>query len=367
MVKSRVLYIVGLFLLWGQVTSLYAQKEAPLLVLTDSVYNFGNIAEERGMVTATFSFTNQGTLPLVITQVTTDCGCTTSSYTQEAVAPGKQGSVQVVYNPVGRPGPFVRTVRIYSNANRVAKAVVKGIVTQLGRGSSKKYSHSIGELKLSSEEIFFSVTTERNQTPIRLQLLNTAPENLRVKVVKAPSFLSFDKKEFVLSSKEPEELEITPKMPETKRSNIYRGDIVIEVLDQNNVESKGSVRVTMPFLQRSSLPTEKSPKLELNTYHDLGVIEPGASFKGFVELDNVGEGDLLVYGVISGDDALKINSFDSKIKASKKGRINYTIDTQKMGGGREFATNVSLLVNDPSAPLRKVRVQIRTLNTKKNK
>ncbi|WP_025843065.1 DUF1573 domain-containing protein [Porphyromonas gingivicanis] len=366
MEKIRICYLFLLLILGLKTHASYAQKQNPVLVLTDTVHNFGNIAEEKGLVTATFSFINEGTIPLIITQVTTDCGCTTSSYTQEAIAPGKKGSVQVVYNPAGRPGPFVRTVRIYSNANKVAKALVKGVVTTLGGANSKKYTHSIGELQLGNKELYFSIITDKKRIPLRLEVQNSSLQPLRVKIVKAPSFLSFDKKEFLLASKEPDEIEITPKMPTTKRSALYQGDVVVEVSDLNNVKRRGSVRVTMPFLQSSDLALEKSPKLNLNTYQDLGVVEPGISYKGFVELENEGEKELFVYGVVSENEVVKINSFDSKIKSGKKGRIAYTIETRKIGSGKEFSTNISLLVNDPSAPLRKVKVLIRTLNTRKN-
>ncbi len=356
--------LLGIASLFIQNVSGYAQKEAPLLVLADTVYNLGNIAEEKGPVRAVLSFSNQGSLPLIITQVTTDCGCTTSSYTQEVIPPGGQGRVEVQYNPIGRPGPFVRTVRIHSNADNVVKAVIKGVVTTLGGATARKYSHEIGPLKVSGRNLSFSVVTPTKQTPMRLQLYNLSSQSLRIRFLKVPSFLTLDKRELVLSPQEPEELEVVPKLTASARSKIYEGSLEIEVIDEKNGKEKGKVFLTMPFLKAVPQQEDKVARLKLNTYHDLGVAERTSTYKGRVQLENEGEKVLLVYGAISENDILKISSFNTQIKPGKSGNIAYTIDMSKVSEGEVFATNIVLLVNDPTAPLRKIKVQIQALNKK---
>jgi len=63
-----------------------------------------------------FTFTNNGTKPLVITEVKSSCGCTIPSWTKEPVEPGKTGVVKVEYNTT-LPGVFNKTVVVHSNAN----------------------------------------------------------------------------------------------------------------------------------------------------------------------------------------------------------------------------------------------------------
>jgi hypothetical protein len=63
-----------------------------------------------------FNFTNQGTNPLIITDVKSSCGCTVPTWTKEPVAPGQKGTIQIVYNTT-LPGVFNKTVVVYSNAN----------------------------------------------------------------------------------------------------------------------------------------------------------------------------------------------------------------------------------------------------------
>lgn len=49
-------------------------------------------------VTATFKITNKGDKPLVISNVTTSCGCTVADWTKEPIAPGKTGSVSSTFD-----------------------------------------------------------------------------------------------------------------------------------------------------------------------------------------------------------------------------------------------------------------------------
>lgn len=75
-----------------------------------------------------FQFKNVGTVPLVIENVYSSCGCAVPSWTKTAIAPGKSGEIQVKYDTT-RIGPIRRTITIYSNADEPTKALkIKGRV-----------------------------------------------------------------------------------------------------------------------------------------------------------------------------------------------------------------------------------------------
>jgi hypothetical protein len=66
---------------------------------------------------------------LVINRVQASCGCTTPTWTKEPIEPGKSGSIVVTYNPLGRPGIFVKTITVYSNAtDEQTVLIIKGDV-----------------------------------------------------------------------------------------------------------------------------------------------------------------------------------------------------------------------------------------------
>lgn len=109
----------------------YAQKQkgGAAIEATERIYNFGTIKEVDGPVSHVFTIKNVGTSPLVIMRVTASCGCTKPEFSTEPVAAGEQTAIKVTYNPAGRPGPFVKTIAIYSNGKDGAYTLqVKGKV-----------------------------------------------------------------------------------------------------------------------------------------------------------------------------------------------------------------------------------------------
>ncbi len=80
-----------------------------------AAYDFGEINEADGKVSHTFEISNTGDQPLVITRVIASCGCTTPEWTKEPIAAGQKGNITITFDPANRPGPFAKTISIYSN------------------------------------------------------------------------------------------------------------------------------------------------------------------------------------------------------------------------------------------------------------
>jgi hypothetical protein len=92
-------------------------------------FDFGTIAEGK-IVEHVFNFVNDGQAPLVISNVTASCGCTTPDYTKTPVNPGETGFVKVAFNSTGKPGTQAPTVSIQANTSpNVNRLRLKGNVT----------------------------------------------------------------------------------------------------------------------------------------------------------------------------------------------------------------------------------------------
>lgn len=65
---------------------------------------------------ATYTLTNTGNEPLLITSARASCGCTNLKYSQEPVLPGKSTEISVTFNGTGN-GPFRRSITINTNAS----------------------------------------------------------------------------------------------------------------------------------------------------------------------------------------------------------------------------------------------------------
>lgn len=125
--KRILLLISALFLVF---VGLEAQSAKGAVISTTEIdYDFGIIKEAAGKVSHVFTLQNKGDKPLVISRVVAACGCTTPEYSNEPIAPGAQGRLKVIFDPKGRPGPFVKTVAVYSNGRDGAYTVrIKGVV-----------------------------------------------------------------------------------------------------------------------------------------------------------------------------------------------------------------------------------------------
>jgi len=100
-----------------------------ILKFTKDTHEFGTITEGK-VANYDFEFVNEGNAPIIISNVTASCGCTTPFWTHEPVLPGKKGKITASYNSQGRPGQFTKTVTVTSNAsNGTLVLTIQGTVT----------------------------------------------------------------------------------------------------------------------------------------------------------------------------------------------------------------------------------------------
>lgn len=131
-------YITGLLCAIAALTASAAsypaadgQESAPGIHFDSDVFDFGDITADT-IRSHSFLLTNDGTAPLVITRVYSDCGCTTAAYPREPLMPGDTARIEVSFNPAGRSaGYFTKLVRIRSNAaSKPHRLYIKGKITR---------------------------------------------------------------------------------------------------------------------------------------------------------------------------------------------------------------------------------------------
>lgn len=100
-----------------------------LFSFNEMEYDFGTIDEGK-VIEHEFKFVNEGEAPLVISNITASCGCTSPNWTKTPVKPGEEGFVKVVFNSTAKTGTQAPTVTIQANTNpNVTRLRLKGNVT----------------------------------------------------------------------------------------------------------------------------------------------------------------------------------------------------------------------------------------------
>jgi hypothetical protein len=80
-----------------------------------------------------FEFTNTGTAPLIISKVSSSCGCTIPKKPEDPILPGQSGEIQVKYD-TNRPGPIRKAITVISNADTPTKILkIKGTVKTVSK------------------------------------------------------------------------------------------------------------------------------------------------------------------------------------------------------------------------------------------
>jgi hypothetical protein len=104
-------------------------QETAKIEFKSEVIDYGEIDKGSDGVRV-FEFTNTGNVPLVITDVTSSCGCTIPEKPKDPIAPGETGEIKVKYD-TQRVGPIRKTITVYSNADEPAKSIkIKGKVLE---------------------------------------------------------------------------------------------------------------------------------------------------------------------------------------------------------------------------------------------
>jgi len=107
--------------------SMNAQSKVAKIQFKTDTIDYGTIEKGANGVRV-FEFTNTGDAPLIISNVSSSCGCTVPSWTKEPVMPKASGTIEVKYD-TKRVSPIRKTITVISNAETPTVALkIKGDV-----------------------------------------------------------------------------------------------------------------------------------------------------------------------------------------------------------------------------------------------
>lgn len=106
---------------------LSAQEKMPEIEFESTTIDYGTIEKGADGVRV-FKFTNTGDAPLIISKVSSSCGCTIPKKPKDPILPGKTGEIEVKYD-TKRVMPIRKTITVLSNAKTPTVALkIKGEV-----------------------------------------------------------------------------------------------------------------------------------------------------------------------------------------------------------------------------------------------
>lgn len=92
----------------------YQNPNAPVITFEKTTHDYGTVTKG-GDGQCEFKFKNTGIEPLILSNVSSSCGCTVPEWPREPILRGKSAAIKVKYD-TNRNGPINKTVTVMSNA-----------------------------------------------------------------------------------------------------------------------------------------------------------------------------------------------------------------------------------------------------------
>lgn len=153
------------------------------------VHNFGTIDERNGKVEHTFHFRNRGAAPVVISNVSAWCGCTTVTYTKTPIQPGAYGKVVVAFNPHSRPGSFSKEVVVMTGGgSSYSRVWIKGKVLPYEHPVTEDHPYAFGRgLYMSHKVVAFPPLKKGEKATFSLRLANNTGKPMTIVFKRTPN------------------------------------------------------------------------------------------------------------------------------------------------------------------------------------
>lgn len=285
------------------------------VLIPEPEFDFGTVTQGSKVV-HDFVVKNVGTADLTIQRVIPACGCTATSSTQSAIAPGQQGLVHVEFDTAGFSGEKLKTVRIYTSDLDTPSSVLtlKGIVEPDIVVEPKRVAFEQvvrGKLPAASREVSIKIRPDSKSAITDVRVVS-------------PMIVV---EELVSNSKERKlRITIDPKAPVGE----LRERIVVAISGQR----ESSINIPIFAVVTGDLQLEPSSL-------SFGILEGAQPIDRSVKLLNVGASKISVLSVNSDNPAITVQV--KPIEAGKIFVLQVQVDPTKVM--RDLRASVSIVTD----------------------
>jgi hypothetical protein len=331
--------------------TLNGQQAQAKLQLLETEHDFGKFREEDGRQTYEFVVTNVGSDPLVIQNIVASCGCTLPEWTRSPIPGGGKGKITAIYDPKDRPGPFNKTLSVYSNSNpKVVVLTIKGEVVPREKTVEELFTFPVSSVRFESNHLAFT-NIKKTEKKIRvMQIVNNSAKDAKVEFVDLPSHLVVKATPETLRPGQKGMIEGT--FDASKHSGWgHVSDMVkVKVNDvvQENTYYYVSANLVEDFSSLSKEDMLNAPvfRISSNTY-DLGKIKGSTQNEVEFKFTNEGKRDLVIRHIRStcGCTAIQQGNLGVGIKPGESSSIKASFNSGGYTG--RVSKAVYIYTNDP--------------------
>ena len=351
-----------LFLLAAVLVSGVDAQEKSAEALFDSYsHDFGTIEEAGGKVSHTFTFTNTGKTPFVITSVSVSCGCTQPEFSKVPVRPGDKGTVRLTFDPANRPGVFKKPVYLICNTEEKSITLtLEGTVKGRPRTIEEDYLFEISDgVRIESLGRSMGPVPRGKVTRHTIGVANggKAAATIDVKSENLPRFIKILPAKPILEPGERSSIEIV--VDGTKTDEWGERQFMFLPVANSKV-SDGTIAMSVIFVEdMSNLTTEElrnAPVADFSSYfYHFSNQEKGTILTRTFDFRNSGKRDLIIRHLDTSGPRIKASCTKTILKPGEEAVLTVEVETADASAGR-LSECVRVISNDSAKPSREIRV-----------
>lgn len=339
----------------------FALQAQPKASFDKTTHEFGTILW-KNPATATFKITNDGDKPLVISNVTTSCGCTDANWTKTPIAPGQTGEVSSTFDAKAL-GRFQKSVGIYCNASdKPIYLAIRGEVTADPKNYTFTHPFQIGAIRLNKEEIEFEDANKGEKPTVEIMVANTSDKVYTPVLMHLPPYLSAVATPDKLGRNRTGKIKVTLDTEKLPKLGLTTASVYLSRFPGDKVGEENEIPVSAVLLPDFSHISQHErlnpPAIHLSANElTMGELADGEKKSHTIVVKNMGKSNLEIQDLQVFNSALGVQLKKRVLKpgASTKLKITaYGHNLKKVKG----VPRVLMITNDPNNPKIKIRVKV---------
>ena len=331
------------------------------LAFSETNHNFGTIKETDGPAEFRFEFTNTGSEPITITNVRPSCGCTTSGWTKEEIAPGGEGYVSAVYNPLNRPGPFTKSLTVTTSGEQKTVLLrISGQVEPKPKTVEDDYPTLMGGIRVKYRALNMGRVLDNGPTEKEFVVYNTlATPIVFQELIEAPDYIKIYFEPDTLASKEKGSIKVI--YDASKKNDLgFMSDNIVFFTNEAGGENRKSFSVYADINEYFPPLTPEeialAPRLLIQeAVHDFGKISQGDVVETEFVFTNDGKSLLNFRKTKSSCGCTVMNMTENDLEPGASISIKVVFNSKGRRGVQQ--KSVTLYTNDPVNPVQRVTVK----------
>ena len=338
----------------------YAQQAE--MTFEKDEHDFGLVREDGGAIAHEFVFINTGKDSLRISQVKASCGCTTPSWTKEAIAPGDTGRVTAQYSPLNRPGSFRKSVTVTANTEPSTRVLyIKGSVSPKPKTPAEDFPTAMGEnLRVKYRSLNVGKVLTNEPITKAFEMYNDGPEPIvfadtnftpgHIKVDIEPKELLPGQKGFIKINYD------ATHAVEANRLGFSTDQVRLLTNEADSIKDFTVMATVEEYFEPlDERELRKAPKIVFaKKQHDFGTIRQGEQATSEFTFSNVGKGKLDIRATKANCGCTVSKPDEDILKSGKSGTITVTFDSQGRRGKQQ--KTITVFSNDPLNPTQQLTI-----------